>query len=100
MVLNAASFGAVCLLGARFILSSQDQRYFHVGTGRNRLLSGLIDDIFWPKSNTNALSLITPKGATPHPIPLPDGGEGRVRGPLVKKLNAFVLVKIAKLFQI
>jgi len=29
---------------------------------------------------------------SPHPIPLPDGGEGRVRGPLVKELNAFVLI--------
>ena len=45
------------------------------------------------KFNTNGKSLITREGVTPHPIPLPGGREGRVRGLLVKELNAFVLVK-------
>jgi hypothetical protein len=27
----------------------------------------------------------------PHPVPLPSGERDRVRGPIVKKLNAFVL---------
>jgi hypothetical protein len=42
--------------------------------------------------NTNAINLITSIGIAPHPIPLPSGERDRVRGPIVKKLNAFVLV--------
>jgi hypothetical protein len=37
--------------------------------------------------NRNVLNLITVKKITPHPIPLPSGGEGRVRGTLPEKIN-------------
>jgi hypothetical protein len=38
------------------------------------------------------LNLIPLDGIAPHPIPLPGGERDRVRGPLVKNLNAFALV--------
>jgi len=41
---------------------------------------------------TKALNRGTPDGAAPHPIPLHCGERDRVRGPFVKKINAFVLV--------
>jgi hypothetical protein len=43
-------------------------------------------------TNTNALDIFTLIRIAPHPIPLPSRGEGWVRGPHVKKLNAFVLI--------
>ena len=46
---------------------------------------------FWIDTNANAINPVTPDDIAPHSIPLPSGGEGRVRGSLVKKLNAFVL---------
>jgi hypothetical protein len=56
--------------------------------------SGLFSPMCY--TNTNAINLITSVGIAPHPIPLPSGGEGRVRGSLVKKLNAFVLISSQK----
>jgi hypothetical protein len=41
--------------------------------------------------NTNAINLITSIGVAPLTLPSPQRGEGRVRGLIVKKLNAFAL---------
>jgi hypothetical protein len=46
--------------------------------------------------NTNALDIFTLIRIALHPIPLPSRGEGWVRGPHVKKLNAFVLVDLVR----
>ena len=40
--------------------------------------------------NANALNFITSVGIAPHP-PLSPAGRGEGEGPIVKKLNAFVL---------
>ncbi len=52
---------------------------------------------FYSIPNTKALNLITSERVTPYPhlpagYPTPQGGEERLRGPLLKTLNAFVLV--------
>jgi hypothetical protein len=35
-----------------------------------------LSELQWVVSNTNVLDLITVKGVTPHPIPLPSGERG------------------------
>ena len=51
-----------------------------------------IDKEYLSDINTNALNFITSVGIAPHP-PLSPVGRGEGEGPIVKKLNAFVLVR-------
>ena len=50
--------------------------------------------------SSNALNLITVNGIAPSPHPSPQWGEGRVRGPHVKEINAFVLVPFSTLYRL
>jgi len=59
-----------------------------------KLLDNIVKSLLRQYTITNAINLIASIGVAPHPISHPAG----VRGPIVKKPNAFVLIQTHYMF--